>query len=542
MIGKVQVHHLHRLGLTMAFGVLLLLCLFSTTASALTTVPTKMNFQGRLTDAAGNIKPDGTYNMKLRLYTASSGGSSVWSEDRLVSASQGVPVANGLFSIKLGDISALSASLFASGDLYLEVELPTPATATSSSPSWTEGAMTPRSQMATSAYAYNAETLDGLDSTAFVQLASANTFTAANEINVSNSSAFKVRSGATSLFNVDTSGSKVTIGTSDTTGTLLVLDVKTDSGDPTGTIGAMYYNSNSNKFRCYQNTAWTDCIGAGGGGGGSESLQDVYDNSSTPATITTTSSTKTFLFKAGSTYDATALFSVQNAAGTSLFVVDSSNSRVYVGNPTADSTGTLFVLDNKNTSGDPGSAVDGAMYYNSNSNRFRCYQDGSWRDCFGGNLVSYGSMIGTTTNAGNSKGSNGTIYVAPLYIPAPITVNSLRTRVQGTALGSSGDIGVYDSAGTRVLNGGSGSLSTGLGAKDVTPTQSGSARVLQPGQYYVAITWNNTTGAVAAGNIQGGSMYRAGTLSSGGGSVLPSSINLNNITDSQYVIAVFISE
>src|SRR5689334_15946728 len=70
--------------------------------SALTTVPTKMNFQGRLTTATGAYVSNGTYNMRLKLYTVSSGGSNVWSEDRLVSAGQGVTVTNGLFSIQLG--------------------------------------------------------------------------------------------------------------------------------------------------------------------------------------------------------------------------------------------------------------------------------------------------------------------------------------------------------------------------------------------------------------------------------------------------------
>jgi hypothetical protein len=41
-----------------------------------------------------------------------------------------------------------------------------------------------------------------------------------------------------------------------------VLDVKNTSGDPTGTNGAMYYSSSSNKFRCYENGAWTNCIGS----------------------------------------------------------------------------------------------------------------------------------------------------------------------------------------------------------------------------------------------------------------------------------------
>jgi hypothetical protein len=56
------------------------------------------------------------------------------------------------------------------------------------------------------------------------------------------------------------SGANVTIGVSDTTGTQLVLDTKTGSGDPTGVNGGMYYNSNSNKFRCFQNGGWADCL------------------------------------------------------------------------------------------------------------------------------------------------------------------------------------------------------------------------------------------------------------------------------------------
>lgn len=257
-------------------------------AHAATTLPTKMNFQGRLTNSAGNTVVNGTYNMRFRIWNASSGGVQQWTEDRLVSATQGVTVTNGQFNVQLGSITSLPASIFTSNSLYFEIELPTPATATSSSPSWTEGAMTPRNQLATSAYAYNAETLDGIDGDAFAQLGTAGTFTAAQNINVSNANAFQVRNGSTNLFNVNTSNSIVTIGASDTTGAVLVLDVKTDSGDPGGgsaTNGAMYYNSNTNKFRCYEGGAWKDCVTAAGGG---TTLQNTYDNSSSPATITTT--------------------------------------------------------------------------------------------------------------------------------------------------------------------------------------------------------------------------------------------------------------
>ncbi len=80
-----------------------------------------------------------------------------------------------------------------------------------------------------------------------------------------------------------------------------------------------------------------------------------------------------------STNSATA-FQVLTSGSVPQFVVDTANSRVYVGNPTADSTGALLVLDTKNTSGDP-TGIAGAMYYNSNLGMFRCYDVDHWRDC-----------------------------------------------------------------------------------------------------------------------------------------------------------------
>jgi hypothetical protein len=80
------------------------------------------------------------------------------------------------------------------------------------------------------------------------------------------------------------------------------------------------------------------------------------------------------------TNDSASAFQVQNSGSTPLFTVDTQNSRVYVGNPSADATGALLVLDNKNTSGDP-TGVNGGMYYNAATGKFRCYQNGGWRDC-----------------------------------------------------------------------------------------------------------------------------------------------------------------
>ena len=44
---------------------------------------------------------------------------------------------------------------------------------------------------------------------------------------------------------------------------LLSLDVKSTAGDPaTGANGAMYYNADSNLFRCYRSGAWNNCSSA----------------------------------------------------------------------------------------------------------------------------------------------------------------------------------------------------------------------------------------------------------------------------------------
>jgi len=72
---------------------------------------------------------------------------------------------------------------------------------------------------------------------------------------------------------------------------LLKLDVRDSgtSGDPTGANGAMYYSANTNKFRCYQNSAWTDCIGSGSGGGDNVSVNGTaatdadFDNATVAA-------------------------------------------------------------------------------------------------------------------------------------------------------------------------------------------------------------------------------------------------------------------
>ncbi|MDB5183833.1 MAG: hypothetical protein JWO07_514 [Candidatus Saccharibacteria bacterium] len=176
----------HHIGLlkTLTIGLFIVFItpfIYANSAHATQTVPYKINFQGRLTDSSGNIKPNGTYSMKFRLFSGLSGGSALWTETRDHASGQQVTVTNGLFSVQLGDVATLSPSLFSSGTypMYLEVELPSTATATCTSngcESWTEGAMSPRSPFGASGYAFNADQVDGIDGSSLARNDTSNTF------------------------------------------------------------------------------------------------------------------------------------------------------------------------------------------------------------------------------------------------------------------------------------------------------------------------------------------------------------------------------
>ncbi len=108
-------------------------------------------------------------------------------------------------------------------------------------------------------------------------------------------------------------------------------------------------------------------------------------------------------------------------------------------------------------------------------------------------------------------------------------MNAIILVVRQTLTGGGGDVGVYNSSGTLVLNGGSGSVSQTTGLKQISPIQV--SKTLAPGQYYVAITWPGKNGNVeGASTYTAGAVYRTGIISGAGGSALPASINLNNIT------------
>lgn len=141
------------------------------------------------------------------------------------------------------------------------------------------------------------------------------------------------------------------------------------------------------------------------------------------------------------TTNSTTGFQILNASGTPQFVVDTTNARTYIGNPTADSTGALLVLDTKNSAGDPSTTglTGGAMYYNSNSNTFRCYENSAWYDCVSRHKIVLGADVadssGACTNADitglSFSVSSGQVYRFHALIE--FTAASTNTGAQWTA-------------------------------------------------------------------------------------------------------------
>jgi hypothetical protein len=79
--------------------------------------------------------------------------------------------------------------------------------------------------------------------------------------------------------------------------------------------------------------------------------------------------------------DSTTAFQVQNSASLMLLAIDSANKNIQVGSSTTDANAVFLTLDSYNTAADPTAPANGAMYYNTSTNVFRCRQNSVWRNC-----------------------------------------------------------------------------------------------------------------------------------------------------------------
>jgi len=173
---------------------LLLLTIFiplTTTAA----INEQINYQGKLTDSAGDAVADTTYSIVFRLYTVSSGGTNIWTE------TQSVTTTNGLFSVMLGSGTSLSNIDF-NQTLYLGVNVNA------------DGEMSPRKiigAVPAAFYANDSDTLDGLTASDFLYATTTNATGTISTLNTNTLNVFNSTTSNATTTNLFVSGN-TTIG------------------------------------------------------------------------------------------------------------------------------------------------------------------------------------------------------------------------------------------------------------------------------------------------------------------------------------------
>jgi len=126
--------------LLLAFGAALI---FAVPTPLSAGVPHLINFQGRITNSSG-VPLDTTITVGLAIYTAASGGSTVWSESQPAAT-----VTDGSCDILMGAINPIPDSVFADTTRWLGVTV------------GSEPEMSPRIRLVSGPYSYRVGTVDG---------------------------------------------------------------------------------------------------------------------------------------------------------------------------------------------------------------------------------------------------------------------------------------------------------------------------------------------------------------------------------------------
>ena len=157
---------------TVMAGVFVALSLLSTlfifnSGQATAATNSTLNFQARLENSAGNIVPDGYYNVEFKLYNVASGGAALWTETYYDSngATAGndnrIQVRNGYVTANLGSLSAFPTTINWDQDLWVTMNIG--GTTQTATPTW-DGEMNPRLKLTGVPYAFRAGQLAAFNS------------------------------------------------------------------------------------------------------------------------------------------------------------------------------------------------------------------------------------------------------------------------------------------------------------------------------------------------------------------------------------------
>lgn len=118
-------------------------------------VPRTIGYQGKLTETNG-VPLTGDHAVTIRLYDAATEGVKLWEEQHALSLTA---LDNGVFSLVLGAVTPFGQGISFNAPLWLTIEVDG------------GGEFSPRQPLSSVGYALNADTLDGLDSTALLAAA-----------------------------------------------------------------------------------------------------------------------------------------------------------------------------------------------------------------------------------------------------------------------------------------------------------------------------------------------------------------------------------
>jgi fibronectin-binding autotransporter adhesin len=415
------------------------LSLFVTSHKAFATTTNGINptisFEGKVNNSSGINITNGTYNMEFKIYaggTSTGGGTLMWTEDYLVGSSEGgITFNGGTFEVNLGSVCAFSGGACETYTntavnwnvypLYLSLQIGNSSTCTVSSNFNTncigDGEMSPYILMTSTPYSYDSSLLNGLSSSSFAQLATANVFQPASNVTGLQVDQTNTASPTADVFDVDTyasstytpaiqvtsSGNINLVGES---GSTIMLGSQYVSN--TIDIGNSYSTPNTDNINIdNSSTADTSTITIGGTGQtGIITLgQSTSTNTINIGAGNETSSVQTINIGNGATSTGSDVVNVGSSAGGSTNI---NSPSVQIGsNSTGNTTQSLLQLNSVSTVAEAATCSttsnQGAMYYNTTTNTVRSCVAGSWQDVVTTQDLAL-QLFGVVPDSGNNPG------------------------------------------------------------------------------------------------------------------------------------------